>query len=550
MIGGRAGAPAGPADSGHGRPPRAALSPGRVRLLLGAILLLAFALRWPGFTDPWSGKGFNTVIGSWTTGEGAKNFVQHGFLDSGLMPTRYRVELADGSLVREWYAHHPAFFVLVSAVSLASFGDHEWAIRLPWLCFSLAAVWAAWRFFATLWDERVALVGALFLALLPLAAHYAILPWVDSNAVPWAYALFLRRYVLWQRGPTRAALRRCALWAFLGTMLDWNMVFVLVLALLHALCTSLLSREAGAGPPPGERLRRVLPLLWVPAAAGAAVALHGLHMLLVMTRAEVFADTTETLERATSNADSLGVFLRNQAWNLERTLTWPYLALLVLALGEPLWRAARGRLTRAETLLPVLLLPGLLYVSAFPFRGTNHDFMWALSLLGFAAAPALLVTRLAAGAASPGRRLLALALALGALALCPWRTLELWRANRSDAVARLAQQDWFRRTFSDPRAVAVTSTGQTWMMLYYASTPIVPRVMGVPQLEELRRRVLARLGPERKVWFVFDLQLATVQGELYAYLQRSGPSERHLELLGADPTLAFELFDLTAWAGS
>ena len=88
------------------------------------------------------------------------------------------------------------------------------------------------------------------------------------------------------------------------------------------------------------------------------------------------------------------------------------------------------------------------------------------------------------------------------------------------------------------------------MMLYHARTPIIPRVMSVAQLEDLRRRVLSRLGPGRKVWFVFDLRLLEVQPELHAYLERNGRSQRHLELLKADPMLAFDLFDLTEWAGS
>ena len=541
-------APIGPARVPEREPVLAGAPPARApgdsrreRWLLAAILLLALALRWPGFTDPWSGIGFNAVMGSWSTGEFSKNFVEHGFLEAGLMPNRWRVELEDGTVVREWYAHHPVFYALVSAGSLALFGDHEWAIRLPWLVLSLLAVVALHRLLATIWDGTAALLGAGFLAVMPLAAHYAILPWVDTSAMPLAYALLLRSYVLWLRAPGPRTLRACALWAFAGTMLDWNMLLVVGPVLVHGLLTG----------PRGGRVRRALPLLSLPAACALAVAVHGAHMLLVMPREEVLTDTADTLQRATSAADTLAVFVRNQRLHLERVLTWPYLAVLALGLAQQLVAAARRRLGPEEGLLAVMALPGPIYVCAFPFRGFNHEFMWALSLLWLAATPALLVAWVARrGGGSWRARAAAAALALAAVSLCPGRVLWMWRTNRSDAIEQLVQQEWFRTTFSDPEAVALTSTGHTWMMLYHARTPIIPRVMSVAQLEELRRRVLSRLGPGRKVWFVFDLRLLEVQPELHAYLERSGTSERHLELLKADPMLAFDLFDLTEWAGS
>ena len=76
-------------------------------LLLALCLLLALVLRLPGMNEPWSGKGFNAGIGGWTTGECARNFVENGFFEAGLLPNRWRVELADGTIERDWSVTAP-----------------------------------------------------------------------------------------------------------------------------------------------------------------------------------------------------------------------------------------------------------------------------------------------------------------------------------------------------------------------------------------------------------------------------------------------------------
>jgi len=174
--------------------------------------------------------------------------------------------------------------------------------------------------------------------------------------------------------------------------------------------------------------------------------------------------------------------------------------------------------------------------------------MWALALLWFVATPALLLVRLGEWLGGARGAVAAIATGVLAVSLCPGRTLELWHDTRSDAVARLVHEPWFVHTFQDPEAVGITSVGTTWMMLYYARTPIVPRVTSVAELEDLKRRVLSRLGPGRKVWFVMDGLMVEYEPELYAFLKAHGPSEQHLELWKEDPHLGFELFDLTDWA--
>ena len=131
-------------------------------------------------------------------------------------------------------------------------------------------------------------------------------------------------------------------------------------------------------------------------------------MALVMPIDLSLRDASETLERATEARAGLADYLRAQWEHVQNGLSWPLVLLVALGLGRQLWCAVRGRMRSEDWLLLALFLPSPIYVTLFPFRGVNHDFMWCLSLGYFAATAALglswLWGRLDTLRASSGRR--------------------------------------------------------------------------------------------------------------------------------------------------
>src|SRR5262245_15094215 len=96
--------------------------PSAVRTGVVLVLLLGLGLRIVGALQPWDGADWHSALGGFGTGAYARNFADHGFLESRLMPYRWRVELADGTVERFWYPHHPALYSLLSGAAVRLFG--------------------------------------------------------------------------------------------------------------------------------------------------------------------------------------------------------------------------------------------------------------------------------------------------------------------------------------------------------------------------------------------------------------------------------------------
>lgn len=502
------------------------------RAWVAAFLVVALLLRLPGLDDPWSGKGFNSALGSFGTAEFVQNAAQHGFWESGGMPYRWRVELADGTVEREWYAHHPVAFYVLTWVSRTAFGAGELAIRLPWLLLSLLLPWAAWRSLRRLFGGRVALGALAALVAPPLAAHYALMPWVDNGVLAAAMLAVTARFTLWLEEGESRELRAAVGWMSVASFLDWTAALLLPCLGLAALAVA---RRRG------PRLLGLAALL--PAAVGLSAAVHAAHMLAVIGWDELWHDFTTTWSRTrTARVDWLE-FTRGQARALSTNLGWPTLTLAGLGAGV-LSRRSTARGVRRWAVV-ALLVPGALYVYLFPFRGTNHDFMWIQSAGGVAA-----LVGLALAALSRVRHggLVAGAAAVALVAHGAHATLERHRATRSAVVRLAADHETLAPILGSPGDVVVTAMGQGWTLMPYATTPVIPRVEEVAELERLRERVLSQLGPGRRVHFLFDVQFHKVHAELLEHLRASGPSVQVLDGLRADPTVAFEVFDLTDWA--
>jgi len=506
--------------------------------LLAAILALALGLRLLGIAEPWSGRGFKSAFGTHTTGAHARNFHEHGFAESGWMPYFSRVELADGTLVRDWYAHHPALVAVLSGLSMRVFGPHEWAITLPWVLFSLLSVALVARLARALWGGREELLAALFMAVLPLSAWYGAIAWVDGAVIS-CYAFVALRYLAWQRGGGQCELRLGALGVLVGGLFDWSMLLVLPGLGLHAFAT--------------RGLRGALPALWLPAGGLAAVGLHKLHMLAVLPRELVYADTSATVAWVRSMPVPLLEFVRLQLEYLARYLTLPLALALLPALALQLRALRSGRRDEGALLALALAPPGVLYIALAPARSVNHDFFFFLSLPWVALALARLASgahealRARFGRAGTAAGMLALALlgANGARVV-----VELWRAQRSDSIEQLARAPWFAPALDDPRAVIAANTGVGLTLGAYARAALLNGIDTPERLLELRERVLSKLGPDRRVLFLFDGRGLEAHAALHALLEASAPSELHLEGVQRTPPVAVQLYDLSHWSTS
>ncbi len=508
-------------------------------VLLTLVLLLALGLRGLELSDPWAGEGFKSAFGAFAAGAHARGLAQHGLAETGGLPFYWRLEYADGSVEHDLYTHHPAFYALVSAASLKLFGMVEWALRLPWVLASLLAIVSLERWMRLVWGRRVALLGALLLAVVPLSSWWGTLVWVDGLLVA-LYGRVLERWVRWLRSGDQVHLRAAALWFFLGGLVDWPMAFLLPGLLLQG--AARLWRRGG--------VRACLPLGLLPLATLLSVGVHRLHMALAVHSERVQSDTENTLSSVMSLPVPLATFLGYQLDYALLYLTEAVFVLVVLGLARALWRLARGRLTAEQGLALVALPPGLLYVALFPSRSVNHSFFLFISLPAFAALSASLLVDMAgwlrARSAGAARVLGPLALAL-LVGLCVWRHVQSWRLEHDTKMLDTVQAEWLAPVLADERAVILGAPSTHIGVHFYSAAPILGKLESVPQLLHLRRERLSRLGPGRRVVFLFDLRLMLVFPELYAYLDAEAPSEQHLER--KDQGYAFELFDLTDWVG-
>ncbi len=503
--------------------------------LLAAILAAAAILRSFELGDAWSGKGFKSAFGAFTTGAFARNFYDYGFADSSAMTYFWRLELADGEVVHQWYTHHPVFYAVLTGAAMRAFGPYEWAAILPWLGISLLGIVALYRLFALLWGPRAALLGALLAAVTPLWSWWGTLTWVDG-ALALVFCEATRHYVRWLRGAGAGAKLAIAAWFFAGGLVDWPAAFLLPSLGLHAIVTAW-RREGWRG---------VLGWTCVPLALALAFGVHRLHLLAVLPRDVAQADTAHTLANVLSYSVPFDEFLALQLGHFLRYHTWPLALLVLIGFARDAWLALRGRLG-AEGWIPLVLVPpGLFYVFLFPGRSHNHDFFLYVSFPAFAAFAARAWTLL--DARLRRRRALAWiapAVLLGVLVGCVVRHVEIWSWQRSPLLAAIVDAPWLAPLLDEPDDVLVASTGHGLQLMFYARTPIVDGIDQVAELESLRSAYLARLGPGRDVRFLFDLRGAELFADLRAYLQRSARYTAHVVPVGSGA--AFELYDLTDW---
>jgi hypothetical protein len=520
------------------------------------LLLLAAVLRGLYLPDPWSGlpNDFHNHFGAFATGGPATHFVDQGLFATRGMPTYFSIELADGSRLTDWYSHHPAGYMLISALFLWVFGTVEWALRLPALLFSLVAVWAVARLAERWAGTRAGLWAGFVMALVPFSVHFGVQVWTEAALVGCG-ALFLTEFLAWRQGASgRAA--PMALAIGMGGLLDWPIHFFWAPAALAALWID---------------WRRALRLWPVPLVAVLTIGLHWLHVQLSQPALEHAADRANTLSGVFQSPVPADVFWGNQLRFWLRYCTWPVVLIALLGacakrrpaefggiaptapghlgkpsqqpLAEPQDRSALvatsplrlGQLgAPGALLLPFLgLLPGVIYVCLFPGRSFDHSFFGMLALPGVAllfAAGCLALERtlrqLQPRWGAPLTLLLLLVLGLW----LEWRNLLLWSTQRSPQIGELVAQDWLEPWIEDPDAVLLTHMGRGMCLPFYSRAQIVHSVNSPADLERYAESLLKRLPSGCRVAFLVDGMYLAALPEglaLAEALGAYGQPERH-----------------------
>ncbi len=205
----------------------------RFRVLLLVVLAVAVFLRLTDFTDPWSEKGWHALGAQLSNG--ARNLVEHGYLELRLAPTLDGAPPPDGAPWR-FYTNHPPLLVLALAASFEIFGVVEWAARLVAVLASLGALLGTVFLARRLFGDPVALVTAALMATLPVTAFYGTL--VDGLG-PLLIALIVLGCCCWWRAleaPTRGRLAQLAGALFLAGLANWQGVEAAALIAVVSWC--------------------------------------------------------------------------------------------------------------------------------------------------------------------------------------------------------------------------------------------------------------------------------------------------------------------------
>jgi hypothetical protein len=492
-------------------------SASRRAVVLGlCVLVLALVPRLLGFTDPWStvAPDYVGAFGSNFTGGPVSHLVTHGFAQRGGLPYVWGVELASGEWVFADYTHHPATFMWLCALSVETFGRHEWAMRLVPLIGSLFSIAALARLGFVAGGARVALVCGVLAATLPFSARHGMQCWTEGTIVG-TTAMVLAHHLVWLRTGARRELVRAALWVLIGTAFDWTALFVLPALGLHALFAS----DVAPGVP---RKQRTLWLVLLPALGAVPVLLHALHLALV-THAGFFRSEGEaTVSGILGLPEGLGLdeFLVLQWWYALDGFTASGLALAGVGLAV----AQRALGPHGRTVALVGLTPGVVYVALFPGRSFNHDFFQMVALPGVVLLGAAAIEYVSRRSRSVGALALAVVACHGL-----WVVRAEYVHHRDDTLRRAVETPAIAELLADERVLILANTNGIGSFLpFHARGQVRDTFNDVGALVSTLEEARARLHPDWRLVFVMDRSFVDFlpgQRELAEALQAIAPSE-------------------------
>ena len=129
-----------------------------------------------------------------------------------------------------YYVHHPVLMPLMVTVSVAVFGEKEWAAKLVPIFCSLASALLLWFLVRDTIGRRAAALGVAFFAALPMELHYGDMVDFEPCLVMWMLATLVCLR-LWAMRQTKRWAALAALCCFAAVWTDWpGYLFVLSLS--------------------------------------------------------------------------------------------------------------------------------------------------------------------------------------------------------------------------------------------------------------------------------------------------------------------------------
>lgn len=396
----------------------------------------------------------------------------------------------------------PLYYTMIWAVERA-FGSAAWALRAPSVAGSLAGVWLVWALGRELFGrERPALIGALLLALAPVAVLYA--QEARSYALQGAalgLALLGLARVLRQAGGL-------AMYGVGAVVAVW--LHPTSAAALAAMNVAALASAAG----PGRLLDRAALLRWLAANAVVALACAPLVPSILSPGDAAATGWIPTLNRW-SLESVIGQTLGGPAMepNTQRVAEVAVLAIAALAFIPP-WRPGR----RAGTLLvlvPLLTLALMIGISVVKAILLSRTLAWLLIPLAVALGDILSRRPKVVGMAVVGVVAAGLVLQMARLSTLK----EDWRGLFAQMPGLAPPAMIVLGPHSPPGAVAVYApqAGRPVRLddggLSMPETTVMPRLFGT---ETISRETLAQaIAAGRPVWLIYRRpEYAWVQQEL------------------------------------
>jgi hypothetical protein len=473
----------------------------------------ALALRVFSLFDAWSPHqgDFHGLFGAFATGGPVTTLVDRGLFESGGMPVEWRIDLADGTTETRFYMHHPPAFMLLSAIVLDVLGTSAASMRILPLVFSLFSIFATYRLARQVGGESVARVAALLMTVVPFSSRDGMQTWTEG-AIAGTTALLVASALRFVDDGRRRDLVLASFWLVVGALLDWPAHFVLPGLAIWGFVRC---RRAGDF----SRFRRALVL---PALSALVLVGHRVHMELVAGRDVAHQDTHGALSFVTKWPEGLDAKLQffwvQYAYQVEG-FTRPVLALFLVGLLAASLRIVPVRAAAIWLALP----PGLMYVLMFPGRSVNHDFFMLVSApavcLGAAAGVAALGAPLLRRARRVGPVVVDLVLVLVSLNAV-WSMLVQWQHHRSEEMRWLVRQEWLAPVIADERAVVITHLGRGALLPFFSKAPVVYGTGNLGELEDHLARIVARIEPQRRAIFLFDVALGGQDPNLVPVVER------------------------------
>jgi len=246
----------------------------------------------------WTGAWFGTI---------ARNYLQIDISKTKLAP----ITVAGTSDPTLWsyYNHYPVTYPLIIAGSLAVFGDHEWAIRLVPIIFSVLMLGVFYLLCRRFFHPLVGVFGILSILVTPMFIYYGKLP-VHEQPVLFLSLLAVYFYLA-------KRFRLMTLFVASSFAVSWTGAYILLLISTHAFFTQ------------RKMLIKFLPAYLI---LGAIAVLHLAH-IAVSSDFKDFGNAVA--ERTMSGGSPIAFVIKQARWFL--ALYTKPLALISL-LGLIFWR--------------------------------------------------------------------------------------------------------------------------------------------------------------------------------------------------------------------